>query len=101
MGKSNSTLLVNEALIDLLNQQIQNELKAAAQYMAIAVYFEHESLPALAGFFFKQADEEREHLLPLDDARLDLAGAAAHTQDAGVVGDRARRDRGAGRSSVG
>ena len=74
MGKSNSTLLVNEALIDLLNQQIQNELKAAAQYMAIAVYFEHESLPALAGFFFKQADEEREHAMKFVHYLLD-AGA--------------------------
>lgn len=61
MGKS--TLLVNEALIELLNQQIQNETKAAAQYMAIAVYFESESLPALASFFFTQAAEEREHAM--------------------------------------
>jgi ferritin len=61
MGKS--TLLVNEALIELLNQQIQNETKAAAQYMAIAVYFESESLPALASFFFTQATEEREHAM--------------------------------------
>lgn len=58
-----STLLVNEALIELLNQQIQNESKAAAQYMAIAVYFESESLPELAGFFFNQAAEERDHAM--------------------------------------
>lgn len=58
-----STLLVSEALIELLNQQIQNETKAAAQYMAIAVYFESESLPALASFFFEQAAEEREHAM--------------------------------------
>lgn len=61
MGKS--TLLVNEALIELLNQQIQNETKAAAQYMAIAIYFEAESLPALGSFFFTQAAEEREHAM--------------------------------------
>jgi ferritin len=61
MGKS--TLLVNEALIELLNQQIQNENKAAAQYTAIAVYFESESLPALGSFFFTQAAEEREHAM--------------------------------------
>lgn len=58
-----STLLVNEALIELLNQQIQNETKAAAQYMAIAVYFESESLPALSAFFFTQAAEERDHAM--------------------------------------
>lgn len=73
MAASN-TLLVSEALIDLLNQQIQNELKAASQYMAIAVYFESESLPALAGFFFRQADEEREHAMKFVHYLLD-AGA--------------------------
>ncbi len=74
MAKSNATLLVNEALIELLNQQIQNELKAAAQYMAIAVYFESESLPALGSFFFAQAEEEREHALKFVHYLLD-AGA--------------------------
>lgn len=74
MAKSNSTLLVNEALIDLLNQQIQNELKASAQYMAIAVYFESQSLPALANFFFTQADEERQHAMKFVHYLLD-AGA--------------------------
>lgn len=71
---SSNTLLVSEALIDLLNQQIQNELKAASQYMAIAVYFESESLPALAGFFFRQADEERQHAMKFVHYLLD-AGA--------------------------
>jgi ferritin len=69
MGKS--TLLVNEALIELLNQQIQNETKAAAQYMAIAVYFDSESLPALAEFFFNQAAEERVHAMKFIRYMLD------------------------------
>jgi len=74
MGKSNSTLLVSEALIDLLNQQIQNELKASAQYMAIAIYFESQSLPALGSFFFTPADEERTHAMKFVHYLLD-AGA--------------------------
>ena len=74
MTKSNSTLLVSEALIDLLNEQIQNELKSAAQDMAIAVYFEQESLSALGQFFFTQADEEREHAMKFVHYLLD-AGA--------------------------
>lgn len=69
-----STLLVNEALVELLNQQIQNETKAAAQYMAIAVYFESESLPALGSFFFTQAAEERDHAMKFVRYLLD-AGA--------------------------
>lgn len=74
MANSNATMLVNEALIELLNQQIQNEFKAAAQYVAIAVYFESESLPALGNFFFAQADEEREHAMKFVHYLLD-AGA--------------------------
>ncbi len=70
----NPTLLVNEDLIELLNQQIQNEFKAAAQYVAIAVYFDSESLPALAGHFYRQADEEREHAMKFVQYVLD-AGA--------------------------
>lgn len=87
-----STLLINEKIIELCNQQIQNESKAAAQYMAIAIYFDSESLPELAGFFFKQADEERDHAMKfirylldagtkpeirgLDDIRNDFKTAA-------------------------
>lgn len=74
MANSNATLLVHEALIELLNQQIQNENKAAAQYVAIAVYFESESLPALGKFFFDQATEEREHAMKFVHYLLD-AGA--------------------------
>lgn len=81
MAKSPSTLLVNEALIELLNQQIQNELKASAQYLAIAIYFESESLPALGKFFFDQSVEEREHALKFVHYLLD---AGAHPEVRGL-----------------
>lgn len=70
-SKSNPTLLLNEKLIELLNQQIQNEFKASAQYVAIAVYFDSESLPALARFFYNQAVEEREHAMKFVQYMLD------------------------------
>lgn len=74
MAKTNPTLLVREQLLELLNQQIQNEFKASAQYVAIAVHFDNESLPALARFFYSQAEEERQHAMKFVQYMLD-AGA--------------------------
>ena len=74
MANANPTMLMNEGLLELLNQQIQNEFKAAAQYVAIAVHFDSESLPALAQHFYNQAAEEREHAMKFVQYILD-AGA--------------------------
>lgn len=46
-----------------MNAQIQSEFTASAQYVAIAVYFDDETLPDLAAFFYRQAEEEREHAM--------------------------------------
>lgn len=72
--KTNSTLLLNEKLVELLNQQIQNEFQASAQYVAIAIYFDSESLPALARHFYTQSEEERVHAMKFVQYMLD-AGA--------------------------
>src|SRR5690349_16616275 len=40
-----------------LNEQIANEFAAHQQYVACAVYYEGETLPQLAGFFYRQALE--------------------------------------------
>jgi ferritin len=56
-------MLANQKLIDAFNQQIGNELGASLQYIAIASYFDHETLPRLAGFFYRQSEEEREHAM--------------------------------------
>jgi bacterioferritin B len=54
-----------------LNKQIGNELAAAQQYMAAAVYYDSETLPQLAGFFYKQALEERNHAMMMVQFLLD------------------------------
>jgi ferritin len=46
-----------------INEQIGNELAASNQYVAIAVHFDSEGLPALAKHFYRQAEEEREHAM--------------------------------------
>jgi ferritin len=52
-----------ERFVDALNEQVSEEFAASHQYLAMAVYYEAETLPRLANFFYQQAIEEREHAL--------------------------------------
>jgi ferritin len=44
-----------------LNRQINCELTAAHDYLALSVWCAYQNLKGFAGFFAKQVDEEREH----------------------------------------
>ncbi len=46
-----------------LNEQIAREFAASQQYIAIAVYYDRETLPQLASHFYRQAVEERNHAM--------------------------------------
>jgi ferritin len=54
-----------------LNEQIANEFAAHQQYVACAVYYDSEALPQLAGFFYRQALEERDHAMMMVQFLLD------------------------------
>ncbi len=56
-------MLASEKLIGVFNQQIGNEMGASMQYIAIASYFDSETLPELAKFFYQQSEEERQHAM--------------------------------------
>lgn len=56
-------MLASDKLIKAFNQQIGNEMGASMQYIAIASYFDSETLPQLARFFYRQSAEEREHAM--------------------------------------
>jgi ferritin len=58
-------MLIKQELADKIVEQVGNEFAASAQYLAIAVYFEQESMSQTAGFFYGQAEEEREHAMKL------------------------------------
>jgi ferritin len=53
--------MLSERFVDALNEQIAREFGAAHQYVAIGAYYDTETFPRLARFFFDQADEERGH----------------------------------------
>ena len=57
---------------DALNEQISNEFAASQQYVAAAVYYDTETLPRLASFFYRQALEEREHAMMMIQYLLDV-----------------------------
>ena len=57
--------------VDLLGQQIRNEFTAQQQYLAAAVWFDEQDLPRLAGHFYRQAVEERNHAMMMVRYLLD------------------------------
>ena len=60
---------------DTLNAQVANEFGASQQYVAIAVWYDAETLPQLASFFYRQAVEERNHAMMLVQYLLDAGEA--------------------------
>ena len=60
-----------KSFADALNDQIANEFGAAMQYIGAAVYYDSETLPRLAAFFYRQAVEERNHAMIMVQFLLD------------------------------
>jgi ferritin len=78
--------------IERLNEQIGYEFSASQQYIANAVYYDSQTLPRLAAFFYAQAVEERNHAMMMvqyvldADAEVRIPGVAQpESQFADVV----------------
>jgi len=78
--------------VERLNEQIAYEFAASQQYIANAVYYDSQTLPRLATFFYAQAIEERNHAMMMvqylldADADVSIPGVAApEAQFADVV----------------
>jgi ferritin len=54
-----------------INEQIANEFAASQQYVAIACYYDAQSLRQLAAHFYRQSVEERNHAMMLVQYLLD------------------------------
>src|SRR3954453_2637723 len=76
-----------DAFVTLLNEQIAHEYAAHQQYVACAVYYDAETLPQLARFFYAQALEERDHAMMMvqylidADERVVIPGVTAPQVD--------------------
>jgi ferritin len=60
-----------------LNEQVGHEFAASQQYVAIAVYYDAETLPLLAAHFYRQAIEERNHAMMIVQFLLDAGHEVA------------------------
>jgi ferritin len=63
--------MADKNFTDALNEQISNEFAASQQYVGAAVYYDAETLPRLAAFFYRQAVEERNHAMVMVQFLLD------------------------------
>ena len=84
-----------DAFHDAVNEQIGYEFAASQQYIAIAVYYDAETLPHLAAHFYRQAVEERNHAMMLVQFLLD-ADDPVTVPGVDRAEDRLRRRRRAG-----
>ncbi len=76
-----------DAFVAKLNEQIAHEYAAHQQYVACAVFYDSETLPQLARFFYAQALEERDHAMMMvqylidADEKVVVPGVAAPQGD--------------------
>ena len=66
----------SDAFVSALNEQIGHEFAAHQQYVAIAVFYDGETLPRLSSFFYAQAVEERNHAMMMVQYLLDVDAPA-------------------------
>ena len=75
-----------ERFVEALNGQVAAEFAASHQYAAIAIWYEAQTLPRLARFFYDQAVEERNHAMMMvkylldTNARIELGAVGAPEQ---------------------
>jgi ferritin len=67
-------MMISKKMNAALNEQIGHEFGASMQYLQVAAYFAGEGLNKLAGYFFKQSGEERDHALRLGKYVVDAGG---------------------------
>jgi len=59
--KEKLVMMISQKMADQLNVQVKNEFFANWAYLSMAYAFESMGLKIFARWFFKQAEEEREH----------------------------------------
>ncbi|MFV0254055.1 MAG: ferritin [Beutenbergiaceae bacterium] len=83
--------MTDATFTSLLQAQVRNEFSASQQYIAIAVWFDAQDLPQLAGHFYRQSVEERNHAMMLvqymldRDITIDISGVDQPRNDFGTA----------------
>ncbi|AUC16454.1 ferritin [Tenacibaculum sp. SZ-18] len=69
-------MTIHPEVMDVLNEQIAMEMHASASYLAMASWCDQRELLNSKSFFYKQAEEEREHAMKIFEFVNDAGGAA-------------------------
>ncbi len=80
-------MLINQKMNTAINEQIGREFGASLQYVAIAAHFDAQGLPELAGHFYRQAGEERDHAMRFVRYVVDAGGHVTIPAVAGPTSD--------------
>src|SRR5918998_450429 len=67
---------LTEEIEAVLNDQIRKEAHSSALYLSMASWCERNGFDNSADHFYKQSDEERQHMLKIFKYVLDLGGTA-------------------------
>ncbi|MCQ3973414.1 MAG: ferritin [Anaerolineae bacterium] len=67
-------MLLKQNIVDALNKQVVEEFSAEGQYIAIALFFDGETLPELCKYFHAQAKEEHMHAMKILQYISDAGG---------------------------
>jgi len=57
--------MLSKTVEKALNDQVEREASSSQYYLAMASWAESQGLPGVSEFFYKQSDEERQHMLKL------------------------------------
>lgn len=80
-------MLISQELQNSINAQVGREFGASLQYVNIATYFDADSLPQLAAFFYRQAEEEKMHAMKFVHYIVDAGGQVRIPAVAGPKSD--------------
>ncbi|KPL82032.1 hypothetical protein SE15_12990 [Thermanaerothrix daxensis] len=70
-------MALSKTLNEAINAQIGREFAASLQYTNLAAHFDSHAYPKLAAFFYKQAEEERDHALRFVKYVVEAGGSVA------------------------
>jgi ferritin len=76
-----------EEIEQALNNQIKQEAKASATYLAMASWCDTHGLANSAEFFYKQSGEEREHMMKIFKYLNDVGGKALSPEITNISSD--------------
>jgi ferritin len=78
---------LTEEVETALNEQIKREAHSSSTYLAMASWCDRHGYENSANFFYRQSNEEREHMLKIFKYISDLGGNAVSPQIEGLVYD--------------